>query len=103
MPGAGRTHGPPATKNAGGSHHRQGRSNRHSLRDGFTAYVRALLGVPGFLVTVACRLVTRKLDPSVGRSGPRVFAVRINAARPAAPTRPSHPAPNVRDDREPSL
>jgi hypothetical protein len=26
---------------AGGSHHRQGRNNRHSLRDGFTAY-RAL-------------------------------------------------------------
>jgi hypothetical protein len=41
MPGAGRTHGPPATKNAGGRDHRQGRSNRHSLRDGFTAY-RAL-------------------------------------------------------------
>jgi len=38
MPDAGRTHGPPATRNAGGSHHRQGRDNRHSLRDGFTAY-----------------------------------------------------------------
>jgi hypothetical protein len=25
MPDAGRTHGPPATKKAGGSHHRQGR------------------------------------------------------------------------------
>jgi len=34
MPGAGRTHGPPATKNAGGSHHRFSRDNRHSPRDG---------------------------------------------------------------------
>ena len=28
MPGDGLTHGPPATKNAGGSHHRFGRYNR---------------------------------------------------------------------------
>jgi len=34
MPDAGRTHGPPATKNAGGSYHRFSRDNRHSLRDG---------------------------------------------------------------------
>jgi len=38
MPGEGLTHGPPATKNAGGSHHRISRINRHSLRDGVTAY-----------------------------------------------------------------
>jgi hypothetical protein len=35
MPDAGRTHGPPATKKAGGSHHRSSRYNRHSLRNGF--------------------------------------------------------------------
>ena len=34
MPDAGRTHGPPATKNAGGSHHRLSRARRHSPRDG---------------------------------------------------------------------
>jgi len=34
MPDAGRTHGPPATKNAGGSHHRFSRTRRHSPRDG---------------------------------------------------------------------
>jgi hypothetical protein len=33
MPDAGRTHGPPATRKAGGSHHRFSRIN-HSLRDG---------------------------------------------------------------------
>ena len=32
MPGAGSTQGPPATRKVGGSNHRQGRSNRHSLR-----------------------------------------------------------------------
>jgi hypothetical protein len=85
------------------SHHRSTETIRHSLHDGLTAYVRALPGVPGFLASVACELVTRKLDPSVGGSGPRVFTARIDAARPAPPTRPSHPAPNVRDDREPPL
>jgi hypothetical protein len=38
MPGDDLTHGPPATKKAGGSHHRFGQINRHSLRDGVTAY-----------------------------------------------------------------
>src|ERR1700761_4758749 len=68
MPGAGRTHGPPATKNAGGSHHRYGRNIRHSLRDGFTAYTCAPRS-PGLLASVARGLVTRRFDPSVG--GPR--------------------------------
>jgi len=44
------------------------------------------------------RLIIRKLDTSVGVSGPHDFAVRISAARLATPSRPSHPAPNVRDD-----
>jgi hypothetical protein len=35
MPGAGRTHGPPATKKAGGSHRRFSQNIRHSPRDGF--------------------------------------------------------------------
>jgi len=65
MPGAGRTHGPPATRKAGGSHHRQGRNIPwHSLRDGFTAYTCAPRS-PGLLASVAswisaCR--TRRAD-----------------------------------------
>jgi hypothetical protein len=35
MPDAGRTHGPPATKNAGGVTTGFSRINRHSLRNGF--------------------------------------------------------------------
>ena len=44
-----------------------------------------------------------KLDASVGASGPHDFAVRLGAARLAAPSRPLHPAPNVRDDRDTPL
>jgi hypothetical protein len=47
------------------------------------------------------------LSACIGAPGPRDFAVRTHAARRArtAPgdVRPSHPAPNVRDDREPPL
>jgi hypothetical protein len=50
----------------------------------------------------------RRLDTSVGVSGPHVFAVRFSIIRPHAlarmtPPRPLHPAPNVRDDREAPL
>jgi hypothetical protein len=85
MPGAGRTHGPPATKKAGGSRHRQGRNNRHSLRDGVTAYLRALPGVPGLIASVAPRIITARLDASVGAPGPHAFAVRDGHARLAQP------------------
>ena len=46
MPDAGRTHGPPANRKAGGSHHRQSRNNRHSLRDGFNGC---------FVLSLECR------------------------------------------------
>ncbi len=39
MPGEGLTHGPPAERKAGGSHHRFSRIIRHSLRDGLNAYI----------------------------------------------------------------
>jgi hypothetical protein len=44
----------------------------------------------------------RQLDASVGASGPHDFAVRHSAVRQRAPSRPSHPVANVRDDRETS-
>jgi hypothetical protein len=55
------------------SHHRYAETIRHSLRDGLRL-IRALPGVPGLLASVACGLVIRKLDPSVGGSGPHDFA-----------------------------
>ena len=41
MPGAGRTHGPPATKNAGGRYHRFSQNIRHSPRDGLRLIARS--------------------------------------------------------------
>jgi hypothetical protein len=108
MPGDGLTHGPPATKKAGGSHHRSSQINRHSLRDGLRL-IRDLPGVHDLLVTVACdsRRVgpegptspIRKLGASPGAPGPRDFAVRIRHARLTCRPRPSHPRPTCRDDR----
>jgi len=51
MPGEGLTHGPPARKKAGGSHHRFSQIIRHSLRDGFNAYSALSLG-PGCLTPI---------------------------------------------------
>jgi hypothetical protein len=45
----------------------------------------------------------RKLDASVGASGPHDFTVREKRASSSALSRPLHPAPNVRDDREAPL
>jgi hypothetical protein len=49
------------------------------------------------------RKASGPLDTSVGVSGRYDFAVRKGAVRLSAPPRPSHPAPNVRDDREAPL
>jgi hypothetical protein len=78
MPGDGLTHGPPAEKNAGGSDHRISRINRHSPRNGFTAYTCSPR-CPALIATVASQIITARLDLSVGRSGPHDFAVCINS------------------------
>ena len=78
MPGDGLTHGPPAIKKAGGSHHRFSRINRHSLRDGLWL-IRLLPGVHDLLVTVvgAMRKHCCQLGTSQGVPGPCDFTIRI--------------------------
>jgi len=49
------------------------------------------------------RHTCRKLDASVGASGPHDFAVRVSARSSASRPRPPHPAAHVRDDRETPL
>jgi hypothetical protein len=44
MPGEDLTHGPPAIRKTGGRYHRLSRIIRHSLHDGFNAYVVLSLG-----------------------------------------------------------
>jgi hypothetical protein len=80
MPGDGLTHGPPADKKAGGSHHRFSRIIRHSLRDGVTAYTRSPRR-PGFLAPVIALTSSARLSLSVGRPGPRDFAVHDAGVR----------------------
>jgi hypothetical protein len=90
MPGDGLTHGPPATRKAGGSHHRFSRLNRHSLRDGFNGFLRALPRDRAFLPLSPARRenVFADLAPASGRqdhttspSAPATFvrrAIRVH-------------------------
>jgi hypothetical protein len=85
------------------SHRRLAGAIRHSLHDGLLSLFRALPGVPGLIASVACAFVTRKLDTSVGVSGPHGFAVRT--AAPVSRRNRVHriPLANVRDDRDTPL
>jgi hypothetical protein len=65
--------------------------------------LRALPGDRAVLPPSLAQIILRKLDASVGASGPHDFAVRSSPARLAILPRPPHPAPNVRDDREAPL
>jgi hypothetical protein len=87
------------------SHHRFDRINRLSPRDGFNGFLRALPGDRAFLSPsqATMREHCRQLDAGVEASGPHDFTVRLKARRLRASLRPSHPAPNVRDDREAPL
>jgi hypothetical protein len=73
--------------------------------NGFNGFLRALLGEPGLFATIpsATRKRCRRVNASVGASGPHDFAVRRCTVRLTAQPRPPHPAPNVRDDRETPL
>jgi len=86
------------------SHHRQGRIIRRFLRNGFNGFLRALPGEPGFIATIPaqCNALSR-VDTGIGVSGPHDFAVRKTITRQSTGLRPSHPALNVRDDRDTPL
>src|SRR5262252_278358 len=99
MPGEGLTHGPPASKKAGGRYHRFSPINRHSLRNGFNGFLRALPGdrallspsparcesivarVMRSIITSTLQSIIDQLDASVGASEPHDFAVRFRAFR----------------------
>ena len=100
-PGAGRTHGPPATKKAGGSHHRFGRTTGLPCAMALRFPSRSPQG-PGLIAPVASRSFC-SLGISVGMPGPHDFSVRIDASRPRkycalTSSRPPHPRLTFRDD-----
>src|SRR2546421_1431519 len=90
-------------KSTRGSHHRFTGAARHSPRNGFNGFLRALPGDRAYLPPSPAG-DSRKLDASVGASEPHDFAVREAGAFVfRATSRPPHPVPNVRDDRETPL
>ena len=106
-PGAHRTHGPRATKARGRTTGTGGSSGLPCAM--VLRLIRALSGDHAWLPPSSARRVSvfANLAPASEAPRPHDFAVRTTAARRAriAPgdVRPSHPAPNVRDDREPPL
>jgi hypothetical protein len=66
------------------SHHGHTGNTRHSPRNGFTAY-SALSPVTGLVCHRRQRNRFRRLDASVGASGPHDFAVRKHALSSATP------------------
>jgi hypothetical protein len=59
--------------------------------------------VIGLFVTVVARIVPARRSISVEMPGPHDFTVRLSRRSSSAKKRPSHPALNVRDDRETPL
>jgi hypothetical protein len=91
------------------SHHRFTGITRPSLRDGFTGLFRALPGDRACLPPSSPRsLLLENLTPASGRQDHTTSPSARNVIRPRATARltsprPSHPEPNVRDDRETPL
>jgi hypothetical protein len=78
---------------------------QHSLRNGFNGFLRALPSDRAFLSLsqAQCASIVAHLTPASGRQDHTTSPSATGALRLRAPLRPPHPAPNVRDDREPPL
>jgi hypothetical protein len=63
------------------SHHGHTGITRHSPRNGFNGFLRALPGDRALLPPSPRETLLAKLDASVGASGPHDFAVRVRAVR----------------------
>jgi len=95
------------------SHHRFKPYHRHSLRNGFNGFLRALPGVHDFLVTVACRsprVGPVRADIANEQTWHQPRGARTTRLRRPRSRRPSGRAaastafrPNVRDGRETPL
>jgi hypothetical protein len=80
------------------SHHGHTGNARHSPRNGFNGLLRALPGDRACLPPSPAKVASRKLDASVGASGPHDFAVRFSAVRYRR-IRVHRIPPRGRDDR----
>jgi len=75
------------------SHHGHTGLARHSPRNGFNGFLRALAGDRACLPPSPARSSPYELDASVGASRPHDFAVRKKRPRQMRHMRPPHPAP----------
>src|ERR1700690_2166624 len=71
---------------------------RHSPRNGFNGFLRALPGDRAFLPPSPAES-SRELDASVGASGPHDFTVRLKCIRHSTKASTASRS-NVRDDRD---
>src|SRR6202035_3886959 len=85
------------------SHHGHTGITRHSPRNGFNGFLRALPGDRALLPPSSAKIAFRELDASVGTSGPHDFAVREISALVSSAARVHRIPPRVRDDRETPL
>src|SRR6202051_2755689 len=84
------------------SHHGHAGITRHSPRNGFNGFLRALPGDRACLPPSSAKIAFRELDASVGASGPHDFAVRKSTVRHRR-VHVHRILTRVRDDREPPL
>ena len=84
-------------RHASRSHHRSSRFTRHSPRNGFNGFLRALPGVRDVLVTVIGEMqsIVANLAPAKGRQNHTTSPSASRAARQAAQPRPSHSNPTL--------
>src|ERR1700737_3835606 len=89
-------------KSTRASHHGHTGITRHSPRNGFNGFLRALPGDRALLPPSSAD-ISANLTPASGRqdhtTSPSASAPLVRAP----PKRPSHPAPNARDDRDTPL
>ena len=99
MPGEGLTHGPPATRKQAAVTTGSAAINRHSPRDGLTAYTWSPWRA-GLLAAIARATLPHEhaRDTSFGVSGHHDFTVRDSRARRAQRSRPPRPTSTYRDD-----
>jgi hypothetical protein len=84
------------------SHHGHTGITRHSPRNGFNGFLRALPGDRACLPPSPAD-TSAKLDTSVGASGPHDFAVRLKRRSSLSAISVHRIPPHVRDDRETPL
>ena len=84
------------------SHHRFAETFRHSLHDGVTVSF-VLSPVNRAFCHRRLSIISTSLTPASGRQDHTTSPSEVHALRLQRKPRPSHPAPNVRDDRDTPL